>query len=270
MAVTASRIEAGKGDWALVAPPGPAPPHIWEEPQEVAWSEASGLILVGTVHGDPKGHARVRRLLEQLRPHAVSVEISPFSVRFRARHELQWQRQLERSLAALPPEVKERLAVRRLAATVKLPYEWQAAVAFGRRHRVPVVAVDAGAPARRHLPRYARELLTPENLLALAALPNGPVTAWVAGEYQRARRCARRPLRWLPGEALAEMQQREEVMARRLRRLARRFRCLVHLGGWEHLAPREPEGNLFDRLVDLNPRRWLLEDVEAHRAEPGA
>ncbi|MEJ5329409.1 MAG: hypothetical protein WHT07_04585 [Desulfobaccales bacterium] len=251
-----------------MAPCSPSLPRVWEKPQEAGAPEASGLILVGTVHGDPKGHARVRHLLEQLRPEAVSVEISSFSVRYRTRHGPGWQRQLEGALAVLPPEVKEHLAVRRLAATVRLPYEWQAAVAFGRRHRVPVVAVDASAPAREHLPRYARKLLTPENLLALAALPDGPVTAWAAGEYRRARLCAWRPLRWLPGETLAEVQHREEVMARRLRRLARRFRCLVHLGGWEHLAPREPEGNLFDRLADLHPRRWLLEDVEARPARP--
>lgn len=268
MAVTASPIEGGKGHRALGALHSPGFLRVWEEPQVAGAPEFFGLILVGTVHGDPRGQARVRRLLEWVRPQAVTVEISPFSVRYRARHGPGWQRQLEGALAALPPEVKEHLAVRRLAASVRVPYEWQAAVDFGRRHRVPVVAVDAGAPARKHLPRYARELLTPENLLALAALPDGSFQEWVAMEYRRARLSARRALRWLPGDGLAEMQQREEVMARRLRRLARRFPCLVHLGGWEHLAPREPEGNLFDRLADLNPRRWLLEDVEARPARP--
>lgn len=270
MAVTANRIEAGEGHRTLGALHSSGFPRVWEEPQVAGAPEFFGLILVGTVHGDPWGHTRVRHLLEQLRPQAVTVEISSFSVRYRARHEPGWQRQLEGALAALPPEVKEHLAVRRLAASVRVPYEWQAAVDFGRRHRVPVVAVDAGAPAREHLPRYARELLTPENLIALAALPDGSFQEWVAMEYRRARLSARRPLRWPPGDGLAEMQHREEVMARRLRRLARRFRCLVHLGGWEHLAPREPEGNLFDRLADLGPRRWLLEDVKKEQASPAA
>lgn len=270
MAVTANRIEAGEGHRAHGALHRPGFPRVWEEPQVAGAPEVSGVILVGTVHGDPRGYTRVRHLLEQLRPQAVTVEISPFSVRYRARHELPWQQQLKQALALLPPVVGEHLAVRRLAATVAWPYEWQAAVDFGRRHRIPVVAVDAGAPARRHLPAYAREVLTPENLLALAAQPDGSLTEWVAGEYRRARLSARRPLRWPPGESLAEMQHREEVMTRRLRRLARRYRCLVHLGGWEHLAPREPEGNLFDRLADLGPRRWLLEDVKKEQARPAA
>ncbi len=264
MAATANRIEAG----AIPAPERPLLPPVWEDPGEAGPPGTPGMFLVGTVHGDPRGHVRVRRLLEEVRPQAVTVEISPFSVRYRGRHELRWRRLLRQALAALPPAVGRHLAVRRLAAAVRLPYEWQAAAAFGRRHGAVVVAVDSSAPARRHLPAYAGELLSPENLRALATLPDGSLAAWVSGEYRRARHSARRPLVWPTGEGLQEIRQREEAMARRLRRLWRRFPRLVHLGGWEHLAPREPQGNLFDRLADLAPRRWLLEEVELWPPRP--
>jgi hypothetical protein len=270
MAGTVSPIEAKGGPAAQ--PAGGSPyltPPVWQDPREVVPPEAGGLFLVGTVHGDPVGYARVRRLLERVRPLAVTVEISSFSVCYRERHGSCWRRLLEAALAGLPPEVRGHLAVRRLAATVALPFEWQAAADFGRDRQVPVFPVDLSAPARRHLPAYARELLTPENLRSLAALPDGSLTAWAAGEYHRARLSARRPLLWPPGDGLAELQRREAGMARRLRELYRRHPRLVHLGGWEHLAPRRPEGTLFDRLADLSPRRWLLEDVGPAAARPG-
>ena len=57
------------------------------------------LILIGTVHGDPRGQARAGKLLHHLRPDLVTVEISPFSLGYRLKHGRRWQRQLAAALA---------------------------------------------------------------------------------------------------------------------------------------------------------------------------
>ncbi len=85
------------------------------------------LILIGTVHGDPRGQARAGKLLHHLRPDLVTVEISPFSLRYRLKHGRGWQRQLAAALAELPAGAERHLAIQRLAAQVALPFEVRAA-----------------------------------------------------------------------------------------------------------------------------------------------
>ena len=82
-------------------------------------------------------------------------------------------------------------------AQVALPFEVRAARDYARLYDVPWRPLDLGAPSRRHLPRYARELLSLENLKALLATEDAPLEDYVAGEYQRARLAGRRP-RWRP------------------------------------------------------------------------
>ena len=86
------------------------------------------LILIGTVHGDPRGQARAGKLLHHLRPDLVTVEISPFSLSYRLKHGGRWQRQLAAALAELPAGAERHLAIQRLAAQVALPFEVRAAV----------------------------------------------------------------------------------------------------------------------------------------------
>jgi len=270
-AVTVSRIEGDQAEPESRRRPAPEadPPRIWWRLEEINPEAPPPLLLVGTVHDDPQGCARVRRLLHHLRPRTVTVEISPFSLRYRERHGPRWQERFRRGLAGLPEQATEHLAIRRLAMKIALPYEWQAAAAYGRSWGVPVLAVDLSAPARRHLPAYERELLSPRNLKALITLPDGSLTEWVRGEFRRARLSVRRPLLLPGGRGQGELTRREAHLARRLTQLWRPGLPLVHLGGWEHLAPREPGPNLFDRLADLNPARLLLEEADCLPPLPG-
>jgi hypothetical protein len=224
--------------------------------------ENPGLILVGTVHGDPRGYARAGKLLEYLQPDLVTVEISPFSLRYRQRHGPGWQGQLARALTELPPGAAGHLALRRLAAQVDLPFEVCAARDYSRRFGVPWRPLDLGAPARRHLPRYGPELLSPANLEALLTTPDGLLTEYVGAEFRRARLAlGRGPRRPFPSVS-QEIVRREGALARRLRRLAPRYRRLVHLGGWEHLLAWQDSPGLWRDLADLAPRRLLLDDAE--------
>jgi hypothetical protein len=232
--------------------------------ENAIWKDSANfsLILIGTVHGDPRGQARAGRLLHHLRPDLVTVEISPFSLGYRLKHGRGWQRQLAAALAELPAGAERHLAIQRLAAQVALPPEVRAAGDYSRRANVPWRPLDLGFLSRRHLPRYATELLTPANLEALLATADGELEDFVAGQFHRARQAlAGAPRRRIfPG--LPETVRRERFMARRLRRLVSGHRRVVHLGGWEHLVAWEDSPGLWPDLADLKPRRLLLDEAD--------
>lgn len=225
-------------------------------------SSPGTLILIGTVHGDPQGYVRAGKLLHHLRPDLVTVEISPFSLRYRLRHGPRWQRQLARALADLPPAAASHLAMQRLIAKVALPFEVQAARDYRRQAGVAWRPLDLGAPARRHLPRYEPELLSPANLQVLLTTADGSLEEFIAAEFHRARLAlARNPRRLFP-LSNPETQSRERVLARRLRRLAGRYPRVAHLGGWEHLVGWQDAFSLWQEVADLHPRRLLLDEAD--------
>ena len=224
---------------------------------------STNLILLATVHGDPAGYDRAWWFLKHWRPEVITVEISPFSVRYRRREQGSWRRRLQKALQALPPEAAANAAVARVAAQAALPFEYRVARDWGRAHQVPVKLLDTGEVARRHLPRYKEELLTPENLRHLCEQGvSGTLEEFVAHEFRRARRARKGKLRRLPGLNGADQGKRERLWASRLERLAAANQKIVHLGGWEHLVPWPDGGGLFHLLSDLKPLVILLEEAE--------
>jgi hypothetical protein len=220
------------------------------------------LTLIGTVHGDPRGQARAGKLLHHLRPELVTVEISPFSLRYRERHGARWQRQLAEALTALPAGAALHLAIRRLTAQVALPFEVRAARDYSRSSGVPWRPLDLGFISRRHLPRYGSELLSPANLRALLTTADGELEDFVVAQFRRARQALARPPRRPIFPGAPETLRRERFLARRLRGLARRYRRVVHLGGWEHLVAWPDFLGLWGDLADLKPQRVLLDEAD--------
>jgi hypothetical protein len=200
----------------------------------------------------------------------VTVEISPFSLRYRRHHGCRWQRQLADALAHLPEGAAQHLAIQRLAAQVALPFEVRAARDYGRSRDVPWRPLDLGFLSRRHLPRYGSELLSPANVQALLATGDGSLKDFVAGEFRRARQALvhapRRPFSIGAPETL----RREHYLARRLRQLALRHHRVVHLGGWEHLVHWRDSSGLWADLGDLKPRRLLLDEADGLAEFSGA
>jgi hypothetical protein len=228
------------------------------------WKDSANfsLILIGTVHGDPQGQARAGKLLDRLRPELVTVEISPFSLNYRLKHGGRWQRQLAAALAELPAGTERHLAIQRLAAQVALPFEVRAAREYNRRVNVPWRPLDLGFLSRRHLPRYATELLSPANLEALLATPDGELEDFAAGEFRRARQAWAGAPRRRVFPSAPEARRRERILARRLRALVSRHRRVVHLGGWEHLVAWEDSPGLWADLADLKPQRVLIDEAD--------
>ncbi len=220
------------------------------------------LILIGAVHGDPRGQTRAFRLLTRLRPDLVTVEISSFSLRYRLKHGPCWQRQLAKALADLPAGAARHLAIQRLAAQVALPFEVRAARKYRRQCGVPWRPLDLGALARRHLPRYGPEFLSPANLATLLTTADGSLADYVAAEYRRARLALGRSPTRLSVSDDSETLRRERFLGRRLRALASRYACVVHLGGWEHLVAWEDAPGLWRDLADLAPARLLLDEAD--------
>jgi len=192
----------------------------------------------------------------------VTVEISRFSLRYRRAWEGRWRRQLREALAELPPEAAGHPAIRRVAAQIDLPYEYQAAWDYSRRHGIKCLPLDLGGVSRRHLPRYGRELLSPANLRALADEPQDSLEDLVTREFRRARLTfARSPWRLAPDNR-PETLRREFFMCRRLQHLAAQGGRVAHLGGWEHLIPwREGEGLRF-WLNNQNPCIMLADEAD--------
>jgi hypothetical protein len=220
------------------------------------------LILIGTVHGDPRGYGRAGKLLASLTPDVVTVEISPFSLRYRLKHGAGWQRQLARALSQLPAAAPRHLAIQRLAAQVALPFEVRAARNYHQATGVPWRPLDLGGLARRHLPRFGPELLSLGNLSALLETSDGSLEEYVAAEYRRARLALERSPRRLLLSGSPEMLRREGFLARRLRSLASRYRRVAHLGGWEHLVAWQNGPGLWADLADLQPQRLLLDEAD--------
>jgi hypothetical protein len=224
---------------------------------------STNLILLATVHGDPAGYGRARRIFEQLQPEVITVEISPFSVRYREQALQGWRRQLAEALKTLPPEAGQSLAVARVAAQTDVPFEYRAARDWGRLHQVPLKLLDAGMVARSHLPRYADELLSLDNLRVLSEnAASGTLEEFVAAEFHRARLAREGKLRPLPRLVASDNQSRERLWAKRLKGLAASGKRVVHLGGWEHLVPWEGGGGLTQMLVDLKPKVILLDEAD--------
>ena len=232
--------------------PGPLPPL-----------PTSQLILLATVHGDPAGYGRAWRFFEYLQADVITVEISRFSVRYRQRAARDWQRELTGALSSLPPGAVEHPAIARVVAQAALPFEYLVAQDWGQAHGVPVKLLDAGGGARRHLPRYAGELFSPENLRFLFETEAaGSLADFVAGEFRRARQVRAGkaqprlfPLSW-------ETVRRERLWGKRLRRLVTGEQRVLHLGGWEHLVPWPNGFGLPHLLTDLQPSILLLDEAE--------
>jgi len=228
----------------------------------------SSLVMVGTVHRDPKGFEKLLRILEREAPNFITVEISPYALKFRAQEASRLRAVLRENLKEIQRE-EGRLYRRFLSHgeiqgiffLLKVPFEWRAAERYARKCRIGLRAIDLSAYSEEKLARIS-ELIQIENLRALLRSPQPFIENRVDRQYKRARTHWDSPASI--GSTSEETQERERQMAGEIRRLMDgiKKKKVLHVGGWEHLVPASRGESLFARLENLNPRRLLLSDGE--------
>jgi hypothetical protein len=227
---------------------------------------ASSLLMVGTVHRDPQGKARVLRLLQQENPAIISVEISPYSRIFRARKAVAFRTILRENLRRIHRdegipwrEILSKSAIQAIFLLLKEPYEWRAAEIYAQDAEIILKEVDLSRYSEEKL-SHLPDLVSGENLRALLRFSSPDLREQVEAEYHRARFLFDHPPILWPKSP--ETQERETFMAGEIRQLFRfaQGRKVLHIGGWEHLLELFGAISLYGLLKDLRPKRVLLSD----------
>ncbi|MCX5896204.1 MAG: hypothetical protein NTZ51_10295 [Proteobacteria bacterium] len=248
------------------------------------------LILVGTVHHDPRGYDKLFSLLTALRPDIISIELSPYGRGFRTRNSRKLVQRLlflyhaarphnhfpdsflsgdkdnrrpvhltEDELKMLPSLLLE------LLATIRFPFEYAAARDYAETCRVPLYCIDLSPVSRKRLRLFREEALTEANITMLLSLPDKGVQESVNLCYKRARAAwdefsrDRRAGKESTGAAADE---RDVHMSKRIINLLQKHpgKRILHLGGWEHCAGGIGTINLYHMLREFSPLRVLLDE----------
>jgi len=239
------------------------------------------LTLVGTVHRDQHGHQHLSTLLEQLQPHLLTLEMSPYALHYRQTRGRQQLLRLERILERLAAEtgrpvqeLKTCQAIRDIFKLLALPYEYCAARDFADRRGCRLELVDVAEVSALKLKRVETGLITYHNLKVLIALPEQE-----ASQCQESYGTAQTLLLNDPAASIcaAFLRQRrgtegvgprDRAMAEQIRRLLQGGSGhLVHVGGWVHLLTDPLGETLFSRLGEYAPVRRLLVETGPRLAQ---
>jgi hypothetical protein len=201
------------------------------------------LILVGTVHLDPGGYDRLSKLLFELKPETVCVDVSPYALEFRKTVGREYRSLLDnfkRGDGSLPP------ALEAVDVQLQVPFEYRAADDYAERRGARVVPVGDSARSQKLLGHLSRELMTTDNLVKLASREEPPLKEQVEKEWVRARKYYRQG-----SSAAGSLEKADKRLARQIKEYAGR-EPVAHVGGWEHLK------GLSDLLSEFKPELKLL------------
>lgn len=231
------------------------------------------LLLVGTVHRDPQGKAKLLSLLQQKQPAAISVEISPYARIFRAQKAAAFRAILRENLKRIHAEenfswreIFSHSAIQGIFFLLKEPYEWRAAEAYARQTGIVLKGIDLSRYSQEKL-SHLPELVSRENLRSLLPLSSPDLTEQIEAQYRRAQFLFSHPPS-PPPERPGE-REREIFMAEEIRKLVRQGQKVLHIGGWEHLLEFSGGASLYELLKDLRPLRVLLSEVDNRREAIG-
>jgi hypothetical protein len=204
----------------------------------------AGLILLGTVHSDPKGFSRTRTFLEQHRPDLILVEISAFALKFRKEHSSELRRIFLERLRTISKKLQiefsraiKHVQITAILRQIRIPFEYRASAAYAKRTGIDLIGVDYCDFSRRWIETW-QEMISAENIELLLELESGglPVSSLYA---HAARRITGEPSRpeTRPAHAL-RWQEREKQMACKITCGLERFNPVrpVYIGGWWHLS----------------------------------
>jgi hypothetical protein len=221
--------------------------------------------MIGVVHRDPDGVARLLPLLRRLSPALITLEVSPYSVEYRQRHSEYLLRRLDE---IVPPDQRDHGEMQSVREMLQMPYELRAAELYAAESGATVELVGDSDESRELLASVEFELLTPDNLAALLARPDFSPKESVRRLYERCRRLlASEPippaLLGAGADWLSRAEAREAGVERRIRSAlaSRPHQCWAHIGGVLHLLRIRGARLLWERFSDLHVRRAFLDEL---------
>ncbi len=228
-------------------------------------AQEEGVYLVGTVHLDWASAPVLQRLLCHLSPCALTVEISRFSVEYRGKMEAAWIEALERVLESVP-EARGHFRIELLRRQLAMPYEWTTSLKYAESHSIPCLAIDSGKLAKKELPLWMDQLISGRNIKHLVSEPDRDIEDYFALHRKKALESFTQPNF---GSSSPQFHQdsfwtlRENILRKRVERLCKKFKKIVHVGGWTHMIPNE-DGRLAKGLLTVlkgiffvSPQGWI-------------
>ena len=239
---------------------------------------AKELLLIGTVHRDPLGAVRLRRLLAEEGPVAVAVEVSPYGLLYRQRNSRHLRRRLVKRVKRLASDLqvswREWGQINAIEIQLSVPFEYRMAQKYCRDTGAALACIDSSLWSKGWIHKHWQQLLSSENLETLLKCPPETLSKEVEREYKIAAQFLRNkeePLasaftRAWPADQI--WQQRELELAQELEENFARAQegRVAYVGGWQHLLYPNTGSTLYDRLRHLQPRRILLSswEIEGH------
>ncbi len=234
---------------------------------------AKELLLIGTVHRDPDGPVKLRKLLAEERPVALAVEVSPYGLFYRRRNFRQLRRRLVRRVKRLALELevswRDWGQINAIQLQLAVPFEYRMAQKYCRDSGAALACIDSSLWSKEWINKHWQLLLSNENLEALLQCSPETLSKEVAREYKIAAFLLSEKEQSFASaftgtfSADSRWQQREVELAQVLEETYARVHegRVAYVGGWQHLLRPNSGGTLYDRLKHLQPRRILLNDT---------
>jgi len=216
------------------------------------------LIVLGVIHLHPRGAMALDRRLKTIRPNALTVEISPWSIQWRQRLGRRLQARLYRSIQFVNDQaerypdgssfvaqfIRTHPQLRWVQLQLQEPYEWRIAKRYHTRFHVPMVAVEEGADVRKKFVSI-RRLITPDNIRFLLE-KNISESRFYDEFHHEENRASRYLAKVKMDEEMhrktnrADFDLREINLCRNVEKSVNRFQScretgtFVHICGWRH------------------------------------
>ena len=241
------------------------------------------LLLIGTVHRDPDGAAKLRRLLAEEGPVELAVEVSPYGLFYRRKNCRPLMRRLMRRVKSLAHDLRVSWRdwgqIHAMRIQLQIPFEYRMAQRYCRDTGATISCIDSSLWSKSWINDHWQQLLSSENLRRLREHSPANLAEEVGREYKLAAFLFNSPERSLAAafsrswSTDRDWQKREAGLAKMVEKSYAGVEGgrVAYVGGWQHLLGPNAGGTLYERIVHLQPRRILLHNRNGgeKRAESG-